>query len=58
MLDIKRDQEWMAWRAFCKELKRLGVDINDHDTLTQLLRNWGDRLVELRDHQAAHSVTS
>lgn len=44
----KMDREWRAWRHMCDELKRLGVDINAENELCERIKQWGERLVELR----------
>lgn len=44
----KMDREWRAWRIMCDELKRLGVDVNAEDKLVHTIKQWGERLVDLR----------
>ena len=58
MLNDEMEREWRAWRNVCERLKLLGIDINTQDELAEALRYWGRRLVELREHQAEHGVTS
>ena len=58
MLDGETEREWLAWRAMCKELKRLGIEINAEDALADSIRQWGTRLVDLREHQATHGITA
>ena len=43
----------MAWRAICKVLRTMGVEINDEDELTTAIKQWGEELVALRQAQAA-----
>jgi hypothetical protein len=42
------DREWLAWRQVCKQLAKLGVDINQADALACAIRLWGEELHELR----------
>lgn len=44
-------REWLVWRAVCRELEDLGVDINKTDTLHAAMRLWGEELVALRWYQ-------
>ena len=52
-LEIMR-AEWVAWRAACDELLKLGVAINDEPALAAWLVCWGERLVALRLDQPQH----
>ncbi|MBT9169450.1 MAG: hypothetical protein DDT19_02810 [Syntrophomonadaceae bacterium] len=40
-------KEYIAWRQVVEELRKLGVDINRHDTLADAIRIWGERYAEL-----------
>lgn len=33
-------REWKAWQRVVKELRKLKVEINDQDKLTELLNQW------------------
>lgn len=36
----KKREEWEAWEELVEELRKLGVDINEHDHLNALLLLW------------------
>lgn len=40
-------KEWESWQSVCHELKVLGVDINEQDNLTRLIKEWGYAFSEL-----------
>lgn len=47
--------EWEAWREVCKELSKLGIDINKEDLLAGRICEWGEWLARLRrDGDPAH----
>ena len=35
-------REWLAWQRIVRELKELGIDINNNDKLTKAITVWGD----------------
>lgn len=43
------NREWLAWRQLCKQLAKLGVDINAQTPLASAIRLWGEELVALRE---------
>lgn len=47
-------REWLAWRQVCKQLKDIGVDINDQIPLACAMRLWGEELVQLRLLEPVH----
>ena len=53
MVDQKITDEWEAWKAMCKVLHTVGVEINNENELTMAIKRWGDELVTLRQQQAA-----
>jgi hypothetical protein len=38
------DREWRTWRQVCKQLAKLGIDVNDpkNEALVLAIRLWGD----------------
>lgn len=55
-LSIRMEEEHDAWGKVCAELRELGVEINDQDKLTALLRLWGERVVKLRYNQGRSTM--
>ncbi len=53
MSDQQMLREWEAWKAMCRVLRTLGVEINNEDGLATAIKTWGDDLVTLRQAQAA-----
>ena len=49
----KMRAEWEAWKAFCKEFRKIHGDINDpkNSPMVQAIRLWGEELVSLRETQ-------
>lgn len=36
------EREWNAWQDIVKELRNLGVEINDQNKLNDLLKHWAN----------------
>lgn len=51
MVKHKIMKEWLAWRAMCKVLRTVGVEINDENELTAAIKTWGNELVAMRQEQ-------
>lgn len=47
--------EWLMWRQLCKQLAKLGVDVNKEDGLICAVRLWGEELVALREARPEHT---
>ena len=46
-------REWEAWKAMCRVLRGVGVEINNENALAEAIKTWGEELVALRQAQAA-----
>ncbi len=49
MTDQLMLMEWEAWKAMCRVLRTLGVEINKEDALAEAIKQWGEELVTLRE---------
>jgi hypothetical protein len=49
--------EWRAWQLVVEELRKVGVELNDHDRLARVLECWGEELAALRRGQSDVVVT-
>ena len=56
MLDQDVFNEWEAWKAMCRVLWTLGVNINNEDKLAEAIKLWGDELVTLRQKEISISA--
>jgi len=50
------NREHAAWRQVCRQLKLLGVDINEQKPLACAIRLWGEELVALREENPEHTT--
>jgi hypothetical protein len=50
--------EWRAWRQVCKQLAKLGVDINSQEPLASAIRLWGEELVALREQDPEYTANA
>lgn len=43
------EREWLSWRQVCKQLKKLGIDINKPEVqpLALAIKLWGEELAAL-----------
>ena len=51
MVDQAAENEWEAWKAMCRVLRTVGVEINNEDELAEAIKHWGEELVRLRQKQ-------
>lgn len=58
MVDQAAENEWEAWKAMCRVLRTVGVEINNEDELAEAIKHWGNELVTLQKKQAAEERPS
>lgn len=51
-------REWLAWRQVCKQLARVGIEINAQEPLACAIRLWGEELVKLREENPEHTTNA
>ena len=57
MVDQDLVDEWEAWKAMCRVLRTLGVEINNEDELAEAIKRWGDELETLRQKQKEMGIS-
>ena len=53
MVDTQMIKEWEAWKAMCRVLRTMGVEINNEDELATAIKTWGEEFVTLRQARIA-----
>jgi hypothetical protein len=48
VLHIQQHKEHRAWLAAMRELKQIGIDINEQDQFHAAITLWGEELADLR----------
>ncbi len=46
-MSLETRDEYEAWKKLCRELRELGIDVNDQNILEDAIQNWGRRYAQL-----------